>query len=199
MDYEEQIRKHLKEHGGIITAAFCRENNIPTIYLSRLTAAGVLSRVEKGIYLTKDGDFDEYYFFQYRYSKTIYSYETAMYLLGITDKIVKKMDVTVSSDYKINAAKLNINAHYVKKSMLNVGVINVKTMFGNVVRAYSYERLICDFIAHRKAMDSETYGKLLRSYVKYKNRDINELYKIAREMEMEGKVHDVLEVIYEQG
>lgn len=199
MDYAEQIKKHLKEHGGIITAAYCRENNIPTIYLSRLVETGMLSRVEKGIYLTKCGDFDEFYFFQHRYGKTIYSYETAMYLLGITDKIVQRIDVTVSSDYKINAAKLNINVHYVKKSLLNVGVINVKTMFGNEVRVYSYERLICDFIAHRKVLEAETYVKLLRSYAKYHNKDTKKLYGIAMEMGLTDKVRDVLEVIYEQG
>lgn len=36
MDYIEQIKKHLDQSGGIITAKICGEKNIPTVYLSRL-------------------------------------------------------------------------------------------------------------------------------------------------------------------
>ena len=57
------------------------------MYLSRLLKDGKLLRVKKGIYITKDGDYDEYYFFQHQYKKAIFSYETALYLLGQTDKI----------------------------------------------------------------------------------------------------------------
>ncbi len=63
MNYENEIEKYLEQSGGIITAAYCKKNNIPTMYLSRLLKNGRLSRVKKGIYITKDGIYDEYYFF----------------------------------------------------------------------------------------------------------------------------------------
>ena len=47
MKYENKIEEHLKQSGGIITTAYCKENNIPTIYLSRLLKNGRLSKVKK--------------------------------------------------------------------------------------------------------------------------------------------------------
>lgn len=197
MNYRKQIEIHLKKSGGIITSAYCRENNIPTVYLSRLAKEGKLFRVQKGIYITKDGDYDEYYFFQYQYRKAIFSYETALFLLGVTDKIPWRIDVTVYNGYKFNEKQDTFNINYVKKSIYNLGIIQKKTMFGNTVNVYSYERILCDFISNKEKMDVEVYAKLIRSYSKYKDKDIHSLYEIARKMGIEDKVKEVMEVVYE--
>lgn len=197
MNYRKQIEIHLKKSGGIITSAYCRENNIPTVYLSRLAKEGKLFRVQKGIYITKDGDYDEYYFFQYQYRKAIFSYETALFLLGVTDKIPWRIDVTVYNGYKFNEKQDTLNINYVKKSIYNLGIIQKKTMFGNTVNVYSYERILCDFISNKEKMEGEVYVKLIRSYSKYKDKDIHSLYEIARKMGIEDKVKEVMEVVYE--
>lgn len=197
MNYRKQIEIHLKGSGGIITSAYCRENNIPTVYLSRLAKEGKLFRVQKGIYIIEDGDFDEYYFFQYQYKKAIFSYETALFLLGVTDKIPWRIDVTVYNGYKFNEKKNTLNINYVKKSIYNLGIIQKKTMFGNIVNVYSYERILCDFISNKEKMDTEVYVKLIRYYFKYKDKDIHSLYEIARKMGIEDKVREVMEVVYE--
>ena len=197
MNYRKQIEIHLKESGGIITSAYCRENNIPTVYLSRLAKEGKLFRVQKGIYIIEDGDYDEYYFFQYQYKKAIFSYETALFLLGVTDKIPWRIDVTVYNGYKFNEKQDTLNINYVKKSIYNLGIIQKKTMFGNIVNVYSYERILCDFISNKEKMDTEVYVKLIRYYFKYKDKDIHSLYAIARKMGIEDKVREVMEVVYE--
>lgn len=197
MNYRKQIEIHLKKSGGIITSAYCRENNIPTVYLSRLAKEGKLFRVQKGIYIIEDGDYDEYYFFQYQYKKAIFSYETALFLLGVTDKIPWRIDVTVYNGYKFNEKQDTLNINYVKKSIYNLGIIQKKTMFGNIVNVYSYERILCDFIYNKEKMDTEVYVKLIRSYSKYKDKDIHSLYEIARKMGIEDKVKEVMEVVYE--
>lgn len=197
MNYRKQIEIHLKKSGGIITSAYCRENNIPTVYLSRLAKEGKLFRVQKGIYIIEDGDYDDYYFFQYQYRKAIFSYETALFLLGVTDKIPWRIDVTVYNGYKFNEKQDTLNINYVKKSIYNLGIIQKKTMFGNIVNVYSYERILCDFIYNKEKMDTEVYVKLIRSYSKYKDKDIHSLYEIARKMGIEDKVKEVMEVVYE--
>ena len=187
----------IQQSGGIITTSYCKEKKIPTVYLSRLLKDGKLLRVKKGIYITKDGDYDEYYFFQHQYKKAIFSYETALYLLGQTDKIPWNIDVTVYNGYKFNEKSNGVNIHYVKKSIYDLGVIQKSTIFGNKVNIYSYERTLCDFIAHKEEMDIEVYVKLIRSYSSYKERDIHSLYDIAMKMGIENKVREVMEVAYE--
>jgi predicted transcriptional regulator of viral defense system len=197
MNYRKQIEDFLKKSGGIITAAYCREQKIPTIYLSRFVKKGILSKVDKGIYASEDGNYDELYFFQYRYRKSIYSYETSLYLLGVIDKIPQIYDVTVNNGYKFNSEKPGINIHYVKDEIFDLGVIEINTMFNNPVRVYSYERTLCDFISHKKDMDIEVYVKILRSYLNYKNKNLDVLHTIAQKMGVDKKVREIMEVLYE--
>ena len=197
MDYIKKIEEQLKRTGGIITTDFCKKVKIPTIYLSRLVKYGKLERIRKGIYLSNGGDYDEYYFFQHQYKKAIFSYETALYLLGETDKIPWDIDITVYSGYKFNDRPNRVNIHYTKKDNYDLGVIERETMYGNVVRIYSYEKTLCDFIANKQDMDIEVYDKLVRSYSSYKDKDIQLLYDIATKMGIENKVREVMEVAYE--
>lgn len=197
MDYKNQIKEYLETSGGMITAEYCREKNIPTVYLTRFVRQGILRKAANGIYLTEEGDFDEFYFFQYQYKKTIFSYETALYLMGVTDKIPQLIDVTVGYSYKFNEVTSKLKVHYVKKEILNIGVREVKTMFSNTVRAYSYERTLCDFISHREKMDSEVYVKILRSYSSYREKDIHHLYDIAGKMNIVDEVREIMEIVYE--
>lgn len=197
MDYIKQIKKHLDQSGGIITAKICREKNIPTVYLSRLVEQGFLSRAFPGIYITESGDYDEFYFFQYQYQKSIFSYESALYLLGVTDKIPQIMEVTVVAGYKFNKRMSGVEVYFARKAWFELGVVETKTMFGNPVRVYSYERVLCDFIMNKKEVDPEIYIKAIRAYKNYDERNIQMLYSIASKMGVTSKVRAIMEVAFE--
>ena len=102
MNYAEKVHKLLNENGGILTASLMRENNIPTVYLTRLTREGKLKRVARGVYISREGIYDELFMLQTRFPKIIFSYETALYLLNLTDKIPGNIHLTVNHKYKFN-------------------------------------------------------------------------------------------------
>lgn len=141
--------------------------------------------------------YDDYYFFQHRFKKAVFSYETALHLLGATEKIPQEMDVTVYYSYKFNESPFGVNIHYVNKQIHGLGVVEARTMYNNPVRVYSYERTLCDCIANEDTMDREVYVKLIRSYAKYAKRDIHALYEIATRMGIDKEVKALLEIVYE--
>jgi predicted transcriptional regulator of viral defense system len=188
---------YMNKSGGMITSSYCKENGIPTIYLNRLEKSGLLFKIEKGIYLNNDANYDDYYFFQYRFKKTIYSYETALFLQGLTDRLPLVKDVSVPYNYKFNDLRPNINVYYVNKNIFELGSIKIKTMYGNFIRVYSFERILCDFIAHKDKIDIEIYLKAIKSYQRYDNRDLNKLFEIAQKMKIEKAVREVMEIAYE--
>jgi len=96
MNYFKQIKDYLNISRGVITSSYCRQNGIPTSYLSRLVKKGLLIRISKGLYINKHANYDEFYFSQYRFKKTIFSYETALFLLGVIDKIPHVLDISGS-------------------------------------------------------------------------------------------------------
>lgn len=197
MNYQQRIEKYLIENGGIITSSWARENNIPTTYLTRLTRQGKLKRIERGIYLAEDGIYDELFILQSRYPKIIFSYETALSILNLTDKIPEEISITVNFNYKFNQKPKGVSIHYVNKDLLNLGVICKKTNVGNVVRLYSAERTICDFIMNKKNIDPESYINFIKAYPKYQNRNIHELFHIAQKMNVLAEVQSVMELVYE--
>ena len=197
MNYKDKILKYLKKNNGIITTQYCREEGIPTIYLTRLVEENILTRIDRGIYISKDGDYDEYYFFQYKFKRTVFSYETALYLQGLTDKIPQIMEVSIPYSYKINEVPNNVKLYYVKNEIADMGAIEVKTIYQNTVKAYDIERIICDFIQNKSSIDSESYIKTIREYASSKKSDINKLFIYAYKMGIAEKVRTTMEVIYE--
>ncbi len=127
MSKKEILLEFIENHNGIITYKDCKALNIPTIYLTRLEKEGILYRVEKGIFLTQNGDYDEYYFFQHRYPKTVFSYISALYLQQFTDEIPQYFDVTIPRGYRFNTPPANLNIHSVSKEYSELGITLVKT------------------------------------------------------------------------
>lgn len=196
-NYKNQIKEYVKTSGGIVTSKYCREHNIPTIYLNRLVEEGFLFNAKRGIYLTKDGDYDEFYFFQLRYPKAIYSYNTALYFIDRTDKLPHTIDITVYNGYKFNEKMKNVDVHYVDKRIYDIGIVEVETAYGNKVKVYSLERVLCDFLVHKNEIDSEDYLKLVQSYIYDKNKDVSSFYNLIIIMEVANKIMDVVQIMCE--
>ena len=195
--YKNKIAAYLEKSGGIITAKQCREQGIPTIYLSRLENDGILLREAPGIYRTETGDYDTLLFYQLRYPRIIFSFYTAMQLLGITDYLGDNIDVTVNANYKFNQVPHDMQEHYVKDKWLNLGVVKADTVFGNEVRCYSFERILCDTTRQRYKIHEEDYFKLIRAYPDYPLKDWKQLQHLGKVFGVFDELRDLLGVAYE--
>lgn len=57
-------------------------------------------------------------------------------------------------------ANPNLRIHYVRPDVLNLGVEELKTPQGSMVRAYNKERCICDLIKSHKRVDKQAFLKI---------------------------------------
>ena len=195
MSKKELLLEYINNHNGLITHRDCKKLDIPTIYLTRLEDEGVIFRVEKGIYLSSTGDYDEYYFFQYRYPRTVFSYISSLYLQGLTDEIPQYFEVTVPKDYRFRNRPLNLNSYTVSKDIINMGVTSVKTPMGNTVNVYNFERVLCDFILNRSKTDNELFVKTVQTYSKFPEKNLAKLYDYAQKLNILDDVKRTLEVL----
>ncbi len=197
MNYMTRCKEILNANGGIISTKVLKENNIPTIYLTRMLDKGEIIRVARGFYINETGDYDEYFFLNERYNNIIFSYVSALYLQNFTEIIPQNMEITVYSGFNAHRIDKDVAIHYVKKEILELGKIEVKTMYDNIVRCYDIERTICDMIDNRKSIDVELFSKTINKYIKYKYKDMNKLYEYSKKMNIVNKVRDIMEVVYE--
>lgn len=197
MNYVYEIKHYLKNNGGIITSKILKDKNIPTVYLSRLAKEGYLLKVANGIYISEDGDYDEYYFLNQRYKSIVFSYVSALYLHKFTDIIPQNMEISVYSGFNAHRIKENINIHYVSKNILEMGKIQIETVFRNKVSTYDIERTVCDLIYSKKHIETELFSKTMNRYVRYKEKNLIRLYDYSKKMGIYEKTREILEVIYE--
>lgn len=195
MTYYDRIRKLCDENHGVITSAIAGENEIPSWYLSDMTGKGELIRAGRGIYMRSEGDYDEYYFFQLQNKRCIYSFSSALYLHGMTDRIPFQKEVTVYKGYNSSHITDGTIIHYVSKEIYETGIGIKETNYGNPVSVYDKERTICDLIKYRRDIDVEIFTNAVRMYSSRADRDYRKLRKYAGLLGVTDQVNDILEVI----
>ena len=184
MTNEEKILKILKDNNGIVTTKEVEENNIDKIYLTRLVKKGIIDKIKRGLYVSKNSWGDEYFNLVYG-TTAIYSYETALYLLGLCESVPLKYNLSVPRGYN---ASLNYNdkviLHSVKREYLEIGKVNIKSPQGQMITCYNAERTICDLLKDKQNQDIETLKYAISEYLKdKKSRDLPKLTEYANNLE----------------
>lgn len=157
---------------------------------------GKLERVTRGVYFDPSYDnYDELYFFQLQYKVCIYSYHTALYIHGLTERLPFINEVTVYQGYNTGRIKDKVIPHQVKKEWYEVGVVEAKTEIGNKVIVYDMERTLCDIVRDRNNQDPEIFSKAWNFYLKKDNKDIWKLRKYSNIFGISKQIEEILEVI----
>ena len=185
-----------KTNDGYITREDVDNANIPSWFLSDFVRKNNLNKIAPGFYADDSYIVDNYYILQRRYPKYIFAGLSALYLLGLTDKIPTDIEVSAPQNYHPSRKKIDsLIVHKLSNAnVYELGIKEVKTMFGNIVRTYDEERTICDVIKYRDKYDGETFIKAIKFYARTINNQ-SKLFKYARELGVEKKVYEVMEVV----
>ena len=191
-----KLKSIFGSNGGYITREDVDNANIPSWFLSDFVKRNNLIKIAPGYYASDAFVPDNYFILQRRYPRYIFSGMCALYLHSLIDKIPIKLEVSAPQNY--NPSR-DINSFLIIHKISNIeiyqlGICEVKTMFGNVVKVYDEERTICDMIKYRDKYDSETFIKAIKNYVRKTNNQ-TKLFKYARVMGIEKKVFEIMEVV----
>ena len=191
----KKILKIMKNNNELITPAQLEEKGISRVYLSKMQEEGIIERIERGIYVTKDFKYDEYYLFQLKYPKAIFSYNTALYFYEMTERTPIKMDVTVYREYNPHRFKDFVNVYKVNKEFFDLGVVEKKSPQGMKVKTYNLERTVCDIIKDKDSIDIEIRNKAIKKAIKSKEFNASKMFEYAKKMNIYDKVKNYMEAI----
>lgn len=196
MSHKEKLIKLINEKEGLILTKDVEERGIPRKYLSLFNKEGLLERVAHGVYLSPDTFEDEMYILQSRVSKAVFSHETALYLHDLTDRDPINYSVTLPSGFNGSSLKNEgVKIYKIKKELHELGVVELKTIFGRSIRVYNKERTICDIIRNRNNMDVAILNDALRRYIKDKDKNINLLLKYSKEFRIYNITRKYMEML----
>ena len=196
MSKEEQILNLIKANNGIITSKEISKHGINRMFLTRLVKSEKIERVKKGLYVLPNTWGDEYFNLIYGIN-AIFSYDTALYFLGLCETVPSVYHITVCRGYngKLNHNG-NVKLHFIKKKILELGKIEIKSPQGQMITCYNAERCICDLLKNKDKEDLETVKYAITEYLQDKqNRDLPKLVEYSKRLNVEDEVNRYLEVL----
>lgn len=185
-----------QEKKGVIQTSDITNRGISKTTLKEFVERYNYHRISRGVYCSPDVWQDHMYFLQLRCPKVIFSHETALYLLDMTDQEPLQYTVTVKSGY--NATHLRedgVKIFSIKKELFNLGTMTAKTPFGNEVVIYNPERTICDMIRNRSSIDIQVVQDSLKRYVKRKDKNLHLLMEYSEKIRVKKILTNYLEVL----
>lgn len=195
MEEYRKIVNFIKKSESIITSKDFKANNISYYYINKLIDEKYIKRITSGIYGKTDSFDDDYSIIQQRYKKSVYSYNTALFLMGETEVTPDKIEITIPREYNVKTFEYNIKAHYINKDYLYLGAIKIKSPYGNIVTCYNIERTICDIVKNENSLDKEQTNKIIRNCFQDNKINGTKIIEYSKKLKCERKIRAIMEVM----
>lgn len=196
MSDKEKIKELLESSpDGTITAKQVTDAGLHRSILLELVENGELYRFARGLYVRSNAWEDDFYLLQRKYGRGIYSHDTALYLLGYSDRTPTQYIMTFPKGYNSPSLKQeNIKINRVVPENYTFGIIEVKSPCGNPIRIYNLERTLCD-ILRGSGSDIQIVTAAMKKYAASKEKDIHKLMQYADQLRVKPKVLRYMEVL----
>lgn len=196
MNFYVKILKIVEKNNGYVTTKEVVKNGINKTFLTNLVKNGTLVRISRGYYGLPNYIEDEYYKIASKSKNARFSMATALYLHNLSDRTPLVYNITLPFGYSgVLQKEKKVILNFVKRELLDLGVIEMTSPFGMKIKVYDIERTICDIIKNKNKMDAEIFAKALKEYARSKTKKLNKLMKYAKVMNMTKKVSEYMEIL----
>lgn len=154
-------------------------------------------QLSRGIYLSPDEWVDELFLLHKKCPQAVFSHDEAFYYHNLTDREPLVPTFTIYSGYNSHRLKESIECkvYTVKKELLNVGKITVKSNSGNDIPMYDLERTMCDLIRSRNSIEVQDFNTAMKAYVVRKDKDLNRLMEYAKLFRVDNIIRKYMELL----
>lgn len=191
-----KMNNMLEENNGYIFTEQVEKAGISRTYFGRFVRENCLEKVAKGIYVSPSTWEDELYILQLCYPRIVYSGETALHLHNMIDREYSKIYVTVPPNFsQTRLRERGVAVRQEKLETYKMGIEELKTNFGNLVRAYNKERCICNIIKNRADIEVQDFQTAMKEYMRDKTKDLSRLIRYAEQLKVSDEVMKYVEVM----
>ncbi len=194
--HEGSIFQIISKNNGYVTAKEVTEAGIPRRCLTKLVESGKLLKAKRGIYVLPDVWEDELFILQYRFSKGIFSHDTALYLHGMTDRTPVSFIMTFPFGYNTgNVKKQGVIAKVCTVDAYALGIMDIASPSGNIIKVYDVERTLCDMVKETHHADIQVVNQAMKEYALSKEKNIARLMSYAEKLRVAPKISSYMEIL----
>jgi hypothetical protein len=189
------VKNYMKQNQGFITFSQIKETGTSYSEVKKLLNSGEIEKEEPGIYRLPDTYVDELFTAQYRYPKGIYSLESALWLHGLS--LTVPFEPVMSFPYGTNTRLIKDAGikPIVLRANYGVGIVEVATPVGQMVRVYEIERTLAEVLRPIYKTDVQIMSSAFKMYAKMGKIKYTKLFKYAKIFKVQEKMQSYLEVL----
>lgn len=200
MGKSEEIARLVRDAGGVASAAQITEAGFLPGSISHALKSGAIDKLTRGVYCSPEVLDDEFAAVTYRWRKCVLSHGSALYLAGLSDRVLGALDVTVPHGYNprgLSREHPDVRIHRVNKDVYELGIAEAKSPGGAMVRAYCAERAVADLISQRASggADPQLVHDAVAGYFKRADADLENLARMCAALGVEEEFRMYLEVL----
>lgn len=191
------LKEYIQEN-LVITNKEAEELGYSRHNLSELTKNGQLERLRPGLYQLKGRVIDDFVLISSNSNRIIFSHQTVLYLHDLFDMTPNVFHISVPQGYNASHIKKrygDLQVHYVKKGLYELGKTEIKSPQGNIIPVYDIDRTICDIIIDREKIEKQIFAIAIKRYFKSQNKNLRRLIKYSRLFKIEDEIRKYMEVL----
>lgn len=194
---QKEILDELVDEGnGYLSCRDAMNLGISPQVVSLYAHERALEREARGLYRDPESWEDRLHVLQFRYPKLVFSHETALFLLGLSEREPAVITATLATGTgSANLSREGVKVHKVKADLLDLGIETAETAFGHLVHCYNRERTIVDLLRSKTTVDQQELLSSLKGYARSHQRNVPLLMRYARAFSVERSLTAYLEVL----
>ena len=181
-----------------IQAGTLKDSGYSHYKINKLVEQNVLRKINNSTYenLLYKGEENDFYNAQAYIPKGVICLLTAARYYDLTNYMPSNIDVAIGRKDRVSTLPdwPPVSLHYFTDLRYKTGIINEKDN-GLEFRIYDIEKTVADCIYYRNKVGIEETSEILKNYLKRKDRNIDKLYRYAKELKCEATLRIYLEVI----
>lgn len=193
LNYYYKIEEIMKNNKGYLWTKEVFDQKISKNILYNFIKKNNLIKIKSGLYKNKVQN-DIFFELQKKYPNIIFSHECALFLHNLMEREPFKITFTIPYNfYKKNFKNENCEIHYKNKDLYNLGIETIKTYWGNEIKIYEKERVLCEILKNKENMDIQIFTFAWKRYLQEKP-DFFKLRFYAKKLGVIEKLKTLLEV-----
>ena len=181
-----------------LTSSELRRDGYSYYKIRRLVVEGVLKQINKSTYenLAYSGEESDFLTAQAYVPGGVVCLMSAARFYGLTDHLPDAVDMAIQRKKTIKTLPEwpEIKLHYYSPARMGLGVKEY-TVDNQSFLIFDAEKTVVDAVSFRNKIGVEETGRLLRAYLEHNDKDIDLIYRYAKELRCEKALRTYLEVL----
>lgn len=195
MNSIDSIMISFQQNQGFLTFQQVLEEKLPYKILLKMIEEGKVEVEEKGLYRLPDTYLDEWFVAQNRFSKGIFSLETALWLHGLS--LTVPFEMTMSFPYGTNTKNIKEEGirPIILRSHYDEGIVEIDRQAGQKIKVYEVERVLAECLRPVYQVDVQIIGPAFKKYFQLHKVNLPKLFHYAQLFRVTNKLQSYMEVL----